>query len=76
MPKKKNTVKDMPTSKKKVKGVSRVGRKYPRYFYENDYVFKMYFSGKGFHMFVYGEVANDIRQIQSFIFGVFFHVDG
>ena len=37
-----------------------------RYFYENDYVFKMYFSGKGFHMFVYGDVANDIRQIQSF----------
>lgn len=33
--KKKNTVKDIAIINKKVKGVSKIGRKYPRYFYEN-----------------------------------------
>ena len=31
----------------------------------DDIKFKMYFSGKGFHVIVYGEIANDIRSIQQ-----------
>ena len=34
-------------------------------FQEEDILHKMYFSGKGFHIIVLGEVANDIRSIQS-----------
>lgn len=33
---------------------------------EQDVLFNMYFSGKGFHMIVYGERADDIRSIQSY----------
>tara|TARA_R110002167_G_scaffold3375_1_gene16381 strand:- start:4054 stop:4995 length:942 start_codon:yes stop_codon:yes gene_type:complete len=33
--------------------------------YDNDVFYRMYFSGKGFHIIVYGEEANDIRSIQS-----------
>jgi hypothetical protein len=33
---------------------------------ESDTVFKMYFSGKGFHVFVYGEPVDDIRSIQQY----------
>ncbi len=33
---------------------------------EQDVFFNMYFSGKGFHMIVYGEQADDIRSIQSY----------
>ena len=32
---------------------------------EEDTIFKMYFSGKGFHVFVYGEPVDDIRSIQQ-----------
>jgi len=32
---------------------------------DEEIVFKMYFSGKGFHMIVMGNVVNDIRSIQS-----------
>jgi len=31
-----------------------------------DTIFKMYFSGKGFHVFVYGEQVSDIRSIQQY----------
>ena len=31
-----------------------------------DIKFTMYFSGKGFHIIVYGEKANDIRSIQQY----------
>ena len=31
-----------------------------------DTIFKMYFSGKGFHVFVYGEPVDDIRSIQQY----------
>ncbi len=31
-----------------------------------DIIFKMYFSGKGFHVFVYGEPVDDIRSIQQY----------
>ena len=33
---------------------------------EQDVLFNMYFSGKGFHMIVYGERTDDIRCIQSY----------
>ena len=33
---------------------------------ENDYQYTMFFSGKGFHMFVFGEETDDIRNIQEF----------
>ena len=33
---------------------------------EEDTIFKMYFSGKGFHVFVYGEPVDDIRSIQQY----------
>ena len=33
---------------------------------EKDIIFKMYFSGKGFHVFVYGEPVDDIRSIQQY----------
>ena len=33
---------------------------------EGDTIFKMYFSGKGFHVFVFGEQVNDIRGIQQY----------
>ena len=33
---------------------------------ENDYERTMFFSGNGFHMFLFGEVTNDIRDIQYF----------
>jgi len=36
-----------------------------RNFLEQDILFQMYFSGKGFHVIVHGEIANEIRQIQS-----------
>ena len=36
-----------------------------RKFLREEILFQMYFSGKGFHVIVHGEVANDIRQIQS-----------
>ena len=32
---------------------------------DEEIVFKMYFSGKGFHMIVMGNIVNDIRSIQS-----------
>jgi len=33
---------------------------------KKDILFKMYFSGKGFHVFVYGETVDDIRSIQQY----------
>ena len=33
---------------------------------ENDYQYTMFFSGKGFHMFIFGEETDDIRNIQEF----------
>ena len=33
---------------------------------KEDTIFKMYFSGKGFHVFVYGEQVSDIRSIQQY----------
>jgi len=33
---------------------------------EEDIFFNMYFSGKGFHIIVHGEIADDIRCIQSY----------
>jgi len=33
---------------------------------KEDTIFKMYFSGKGFHVFVYGEPVDDIRSIQQY----------
>ena len=33
---------------------------------KQDIRFKMYFSGKGFHVFVYGEPVDDIRSIQHY----------
>ena len=33
---------------------------------KNDYQYTMFFSGKGFHMFVFGEETDDIRNIQEF----------
>ena len=33
---------------------------------KQDIRFKMYFSGKGFHVFVYGEPVDDIRSIQQY----------
>jgi len=32
----------------------------------DDTHFKMYFSGRGFHVFVFGEVVDDIRRIQQY----------
>mgnify|MGYP003149600045 FL=1 len=34
--------------------------------YGKDYEFEIYFSGNGFHVFVFGEVASSIRDIQQF----------
>ena len=36
------------------------------YINKHDYLHTMFFSGKGFHLFVYGEVTDDIRNIQAF----------
>lgn len=36
------------------------------YINKHDYQHTMFFSGKGFHLFVYGEVTDDIRNIQAF----------
>ena len=35
-------------------------------FEKEDLMFKMYFSGKGFHIILYGERTNDIRSIQQY----------
>jgi len=35
-------------------------------FEKEDLAFKMYFSGKGFHIILYGEKVNDIRSIQQY----------
>ena len=35
-------------------------------FEREDLMFKMYFSGKGFHIILYGERTNDIRSIQQY----------
>lgn len=42
---------------------------------KDDVMFKMYFSGKGFHLFVCGEIANDIRSIQQYYTETFSHFD-
>ena len=34
---------------------------------KEDTIFKMYFSGKGFHVFVYGEPVDDIEAFSSII---------
>ena len=34
-------------------------------FIKENILFQMYFSGKGFHVIIHGEVADDIRQIQT-----------
>ena len=36
------------------------------YLQDKHYEFEMYFSGNGFHVFVFGEVASSIRDIQQF----------
>ena len=37
-----------------------------KWLHSNDYKHSMAFSGRGFYIFVYGEVADNIRQIKSF----------
>ena len=36
------------------------------YVIENDYQYTLFFSGRGFHLFVFGEVTDTIRNIQVF----------
>ena len=36
------------------------------YLRKTDYKFDMYFSGNGFHIFIYGEITDSIRNIQQF----------
>ena len=36
-----------------------------------DYTYEIYFSGNGFHVFVYGEVAESIRDIQQFFYKLY-----
>ena len=40
------------------------------YLVQNDYEFELFFSGNGFHVFVYGEVSDNIRNIQQFFFKI------
>jgi len=41
------------------------------YLIQHEYEFEMYFSGNGFHVFLYGEVSDSIRDIQQFFYKLY-----
>tara|TARA_R110000824_G_scaffold338355_1_gene524825 strand:+ start:683 stop:1690 length:1008 start_codon:yes stop_codon:yes gene_type:complete len=41
------------------------------YLDKQDYIYEIYFSGNGFHVFVYGEVSDNIRDIQQFFYKLY-----
>ena len=41
------------------------------YLVENAYEFEIFFSGNGFHVFVYGEISDNIRDIQQFFYKLY-----